>query len=252
MTQTDPAQAVDGATLALTDLATRLEPQLLVGVGAVCLLSAFLIKDQVKLWALAGPGNGFYCAYCYFGYDAPLWQTLAASAIMLATNAVVIVLIRRRRRAGALRPAGARLDVAFEAMAPGDVRRMMRLAEMRTAERPTVLTRLGHVSDELYFVLDGAVEIARVDRIARVERAQFIGELGFLLGSSASATVTLAPGARYLAWNAAALRALMAKREPLARALDRAFTRDIANKLRAPDPGSAVEAASRRLGVVAA
>ncbi|PKQ08462.1 MAG: hypothetical protein CVT71_00605, partial [Alphaproteobacteria bacterium HGW-Alphaproteobacteria-10] len=68
-------------------------------------------------------------------------------------------------------------------------------------------------------------------RTLTAQGPMFIGELRYLLGGAASATVTAMPGARVAEWDAAALRRFCARRDRIARALESAFNRDLALKL---------------------
>ena len=237
---------------AFGELAARIGPEALVHAAALTMVAGYLMRDQLRLRALLLVGNGFYAAYYYAVADRPLWDALFWAGLMVATNAMMMLAIFRGRHPGRLCTDGARLFSTCGALEPGEVRRLMRLAEVRTASEPTVLTRIGHSPEKLYFVIDGEVEIARWDRVHRCSRPQFIGELAFLLGAAASATVTLSKGARYIAWDPQALRMTMDRRDDLARGLERAFSRDIAEKLREqPEPGLALTSAGARLGVVA-
>jgi CRP-like cAMP-binding protein len=124
-----------------------------------------------------------------------------------------------------------RLFRRLDTMTPGEFRRMMRLASWHTARSDTVLTRESEPLDRLYYVLDGAITIEKLGRSNAIDAGLFIGEVAFLLTQSASATVTVAPEARYVEWNAGALRRLLIRAPSLRIAFNAALNRDMAAKV---------------------
>jgi CRP-like cAMP-binding protein len=59
----------------------------------------------------------------------------------------------------------------------------------------------------------------------------FIGEIAFLLGEPASATVTLEPGTPYFVWKQDQLKALMQSKPDLGNSLSLAMNRKLAQKI---------------------
>jgi hypothetical protein len=68
-------------------------------------------------------------------------------------------------------------------------------------------------------VLDGGIEVSKQGRSFSVAPGIFIGEIGFLLDETASATVRLAQGARYIEWSRGQLAGLLEKYPALKAAL---------------------------------
>ena len=86
--------------------------------------------------------------------------------------------------------------------------------------------------DRLYYVLDGDITIDKTGRDPfTIGPRTFIGEVAFLLPRPASATVTVAAGARYVSWDRAALRRLQLRTPSLAFALSAVLNRDMAAKV---------------------
>lgn len=211
-------------------------PGLLVHAAALAQVAGFLLRDQLRLRALVAFGGALYLLYYYLAPAAPLWAAMFWSATMVGVNLVMIVLIARNRSRRALSDDALRMYGAFEAMEPGDFRRLLRLARVFDVDAPTTLTRLGEQADRVFHVIHGTVEIARADRALSAEGPMFIGEMGYLLERPASATVIAAPGARVAAWDSAALRRFCARHDRIARALEIAFNRDLAMKMHGPAP----------------
>jgi hypothetical protein len=228
----------------VTDLSDALTGYsgLLVHLAALCQILGFLMRDQIWLRALVLTGNALYAVY-YFVYPAtPLWDAMFWSGTMLLANAVMIVVILRDRRMQDLSDDKLSVFQAFGNMVPGDFRRLMEIARVHTVGRPTILTRLDTPPVRLFYVIDGTLEIRRRDRDMTVKAAgQFIAEIGFLLGTPATATVTLAPGGRYIEWDRARLDTLLARRPAIRLAIEQAMNRDLARKLAAPWRGEEPE-----------
>src|SRR5438876_5267730 len=92
-------------------------------------------------------------------------------------------------------------------------------------------TRRGGICRSTGFcALDGDIAIDKVGRRRlAIAPHTFIGALAFLLARSASATVTVAAGARYV--DRAALRRLQARAPSLAVSLSAALNKDMAKKV---------------------
>jgi hypothetical protein len=190
------------------------------------------MRDQVRLRLLVMTGNALYILYYYVYPAVPLWDAMFWSGTFLAANLGMVVVLLRDRRLHGLSDDTLRVFGAFGGMVPGDFRRLMGIAHLRSAHGPVTLTRLGVPPARLYYVIEGVLRIERRDRTIETATAgMFIAEIGFLLGTPASATVTLAPGGRYAAWDAEALRQLMVRRPAVRHALEQAFNRDLATKL---------------------
>ena len=85
--------------------------------------------------------------------------------------------------------------------------------------------------DRLYFVLDGEIALEKSGKRIAIEPGIFIGEVAFLLGRPASATVIVGPGARYVVWETGHLRRLLLRAPSLSIALSSALNRDMATKV---------------------
>lgn len=205
---------------------------LLVHAAALIQLGGFLMRDQVRLRLLVMTGNVLYILYYYIQPAVPLWDAMFWSGTFFAANLGMVVVLLRDRRLHGLSDDTLRVFGAFGGMVPGDFRRLMRIAHLRTAHSAITLTRIGVAPVRLYYVIDGKLRIERRDRaFETATTGMFIAEIGFLLGTPASATVTLAPGGRYAEWDGEALRHLMERRPAVRHALEQAFNRDLATKL---------------------
>ena len=95
----------------------------------------------------------------------------------------------------------------------------------------TSITVEGVVPHSLYYVYDGAIEVVKGGRPISVGTGSFIGEIAFLRGTPASASVALEPGTRYMEWPVERLRRHLDRHHALRLAFNRMLSDDLALKL---------------------
>lgn len=122
---------------------------------------------------------------------------------------------------------------AFAGLNKLQISRLAKLGEWRTIPPGTLLTREGNEVSELFYLVNGhfAVEKA-AERVATVGRGAFVGEMAFLSGAAASATVTAETEGKALVFNAQRLHKVTQTDEAAASALHLMLGRDLAKKLR--------------------
>jgi CRP-like cAMP-binding protein len=204
----------------------------IVHLGAALYLVGFLFRDQILLRLFVIAGDLVYISYFYFAPDAPLWGGVFWSAVFMLVNTVMIVRILADRTPFSMSDEEIELFRFLETLSPGEFRQLIKVGSWRTATETTVLAHENRPLEQLYYVLTGPITIEKAGSAPRViEPRAFIGEVAFLLPKPASATVTLAPGARYVTWDKAALRRQQLRSPTLAIALSAALNRDMALKV---------------------
>jgi len=152
---------------------------------------------------------------------------------MFIANAWTVSRILKDRRQGNFDDDDLVVYGAISHIAPGDFRRLMAKGRKATAEYNLQLTEEGHIPDDLWFVISGAVAIDKQQTNRLLDAPMFIGEIAYLLGSPASATVTISEGSRYVRWSTNDLRNLAKQNESIGISLEAAFNRDLAMKVAA-------------------
>lgn len=204
---------------------------ILVHLAAFVYVLGFLVRDQLVLRGLVLFGTLLYIAYYYLHPDVPLWDAIGWSVVLGGVNLWVMWLIIRDRTHFNLSEDERQLFRAFQTLTPGEFRQVLKLAEWRTAGQKVTLTVEDETVERLYFVLDGEITIRKADRSFTVPANVFIGEIAFLLGSKASATVEVSPGTRFVQWPQQAFKHMLSRRPSLKMALDSLFNRDMAAKV---------------------
>lgn len=203
----------------------------LVHLAVFGYVAGFLFKDQIILRLLVLVGTGFYIAYYYVHPAEPLWAAIYGSLFIIAANLIGLFRLIFSRLPFAIRPEHAPIRNVLPGLEPGEFRTLMRQGALKRAETDTVMTQENVPLSDLYFVIEGS-PIGEKDGIAfRIEPGEFVGEVGFMLGTSASATVILPAGGLYMRWDTPKLRRLINERPQLARAFEALIGRDMARKV---------------------
>jgi hypothetical protein len=202
-----------------------------VHLGAALYLAGFLFRDQIMLRTFVMAGDFVYILYFYLAPAVPLWGGVFWSVIFLVVNTWMIFRLLADRRDFAMTQEERRFFGLLDGLTPGEFRSLVNAGDRRSAGEATVVTRENEMLGHLYYVLDGAIDIAKAGHNFSIRPETFVGEVAFLLKRPASATVTLAAGTRYIAWDIGALRRLMLRGPSLAVALATALNRDMAEKV---------------------
>lgn len=203
----------------------------IVHVAGLMHVFGYLSRDQLVLRGFLLAGTAVYIAYYAVQASGPMWSAILWSTVLGAANLYVIVAMILDRRVQHFTDDEQRLFSEFTGLSPGQFRRLMKAGKWMTSASPTVLTIEGEQPGALYYVLEGGITIAKAGRDFRVQPPMFIGEVAWLLNTAASATVEIADGARYVAWDTRDLRALLNRNPDLGLCLDNLLNRDLAGKI---------------------
>ncbi|MEO0750436.1 MAG: cyclic nucleotide-binding domain-containing protein [Pseudomonadota bacterium] len=219
------------------DVAAQLTPpRVYVHLALLFYVIGFLTRDELILRAQILAGTVFYILYYYFIADVPLWEAILGSvAIALANIYSSIIIIHERSTFGMTTEQKA-LYEKFHTLRPGHFRRIMKQADWHHVDADTVLLQKDQYVDKLFYVRTGDVELSRAGKTAMLDAGHFLGELAFLKGTPASATVIAKHGAEVIMWDQETLKAIMEKSPVISNAILALFNEDLATKLLASWP----------------
>jgi hypothetical protein len=212
---------------------SALDPAWLIYLGAAILLVAYAIRDELRLRAMIIVSTLVYIAYYYLVAGGPLWEAVITSVLMVGVNFWVLGQIALERTTFRLTDDEKRLFDAFETLTPGQFRRILQIAQWRTATDPdgTLLTREDEPSGALFYIFEGIISVEKKGGRFRLPEDNFVGEVGYVLNRKTTTTSVAPPGVRYVEWDADGLRALGRKYPNLGNAVNALLTRDLAKKL---------------------
>ncbi|MEM7268908.1 MAG: cyclic nucleotide-binding domain-containing protein [Pseudomonadota bacterium] len=203
----------------------------LVHIAMLGYVLGFLFRDQIILRILVLVGTAFYIAYYYYHPVDPLWGAIYASLLIGGATLIGLVRIIYSRTNIGIPEEQRPIFNALSGLEPGEFRQLMRIAEKRTAERPTRLTREDEMLDFMFFVSNGELTGEKDGVKFPIPSGEFIGDVSFMLNSKASASVLLEEGGEFYQWRKEALRKAMERQQTLAHAFEALIGRGMAQKV---------------------
>jgi CRP-like cAMP-binding protein len=203
----------------------------LVHLAMLGYVAGFLFKDQIFLRLLVLIGTVFYIAYYYFHPVEPLWGAIYASLMIIAANLIGLMRLIYSRLPFAIRPEHAPIRKVLQGLEPGEFRILMKQGALKRAEREITLTQENVPLSDLYFIIKGDPVGLKDGVPFKIQPGEFVGEVAFMLGDAASATVVLPEGGVYMRWDTPKLHRMINDRPQLARAFEVLIGRDMARKV---------------------
>jgi CRP-like cAMP-binding protein len=125
------------------------------------------------------------------------------------------------------------LQQVFHGLDNIQIARLLKAGEWRNLEAGTILTDENQPVEELFFLISGRAGVLVGDTlITHLNAGAFIGEIAFLTGQTATATVVVDQPARLLVFKKKTLNKIFAQDEQLSLRIHRLIGSDLAGKLR--------------------
>lgn len=203
----------------------------LVYLAFVLDMLGFLARDELKLRLLMLVGMIFYIAYYASVAETPLWDPILTNALLGAINLAMIVVVILERTTFAMSSDQARIFANFGLLSPGQFRRLLRHGKSARADRARTIVEEGRHVSQLAYLVEGGARMKKGGQRFSMSAGNFIGEVGFVTGRPASATVEVEPGAHFVLWEVAKLEALFKRHPALRNAMLAQINQDLANKV---------------------
>ena len=201
---------------------------------------SFYLKDILLLRFLAIISALVGIGYNYFLPVGPLWLPIFWLGVFTAINLWRIVGILTERYSIQFNEDEKELyETIFKDFSPVEYMKLIRIAEWRDAAEGLVFASEGEAVDGLRLLFSGEVSVARDgNEIGRARDGALIGEMSFIQGGDASATVTAAVPCRYVFWPEEALRGLLRRNPNIDVAMKHVFSLDLTRKLTGSNEGT--------------
>jgi Cyclic nucleotide-binding domain len=191
---------------------------------------AFLLRDQLQLRLLMAVSFFLQGLYYFAIPGGPFFDPLFWKIVTFLTNSLMIVLMFGGRLDFGI-PADLRsLFEKIHVLTPGQFRKLIK-SSTRSVETDQPLLVEGQRPDKLHYLLKGQASITKGQTRHTVAAGIFLGEIAFLNGTEASATVQLQDGAECVTWDSHTLQMLMHKDKSLDIAMRGIFNHDLATKV---------------------
>jgi Cyclic nucleotide-binding domain len=203
---------------------------LLFHVSNLMAFLAFLLRDQLQLRIMMAVSLFLQGLYYFSIPGGPLFDPLFWKVVSFAANFLMIILVFGGKFDFGI-PADLRgLYEKISVLSPGQFRKLISQTT-RTQSKDVPLLVQGEKPTELHYLLSGTANIAKGKSKATINNGVFLGEIAFLSGAPATATVTLQEAAECITWDSAALKDLMRKDTSIAIALRGVFNNDLVAKV---------------------
>ena len=194
---------------------------------------SFYVRDMLLLRVLAVVSGVVGIAYNFFIPVGPMWLAIFWLSVFLAINSIRIIGIFLDRRSIDFNEEEAELhETLFQNFSPVEFRKLMRIGEWCTAAAGEKLVVQGAEVEGLKLIYNGEVIIQRDDvEVGRARDGAMIGEVSFLQGGAANATVLTTNRCRYVDWSADELHKLLSRNPSMDIAMKHVFSIDLMRKL---------------------
>ena len=194
---------------------------------------SFYVRDMLALRALSIVAGAIGVVYNYFLPQGALWLVIFWLCVFMAINGFRIAHLVLERRGVSFNDEERELfETVFKNFEPVEFMKLLRIGEWRSAEANAVLIVEGETVEELVMIYNGEVIIEKGGaEVARSRDGALIGEMSFIQGGKAVATVRTARPTRCLAWSQEELRKLLRRNPTMDIAMSTVFSLDLARKL---------------------
>jgi Cyclic nucleotide-binding domain len=194
---------------------------------------ALLFKDMLWLRLCLIVAASLEIIYCFYAKDEPLWIFIIWASVWVIINIVQSgSLIRERLN---LRFTSDELkikDNLFSFMKDIDFRKLIDLAHWDAVESGTTMVKQDTIVDRLIIIINGRASLEQDGKtITHLSDYNFAGEISFITGKNAKATIISEDMLIYLYWNKTDLQKLMSKDQNIKTAIHAVFNTDLLSKI---------------------
>jgi CRP-like cAMP-binding protein len=123
-------------------------------------------------------------------------------------------------------------DTLFKNFAPFEFMKLMRIAKWREAKQGEALSIEKQQLDSVMLIYNGLAAVeTNGEEVAKLKDGNFIGELSFITGGAASATVRALMPTRYVSWPKESISQLLNRNPSMRFAMQSILSTDLSKKL---------------------
>ena len=207
-------------------------------VASLLTVGAYLFRDILWLRLLAILSCFAGMAYHYYVPPTPMWSVIIWNVVFVAINAVQIVIIIKERSGVHFSEEEKELhETLFKQFAPFEFMKLMRIGKWLHAKPGEILAVEQKPLDNVMLIYNGRAGVENHGvQVAQLKDGNFIGEVSFIGGGMATATVRTIEPTRYIAWPKTDLAELLKRNPTMKSGLQAMLSTDLSKKLshRAP------------------
>jgi len=206
---------------------------LLVHLSCFLTLASFWVRDILWLRLFSIASSLVWIGYMASGDGRLIGASLFWNLVFITINSIRIAQLVLERRG--VRLSDEEVDLRehlFPHLEPHEFARLLSAGRWHDLAAGEILLCEGDPPASIFLLTRGELSVAKGDRVvARFGPPRFAGELSYLSGSPANATVTAVAPSRCLVWGKDALTRLFRSHPSLQFALHAVMTLDVTHKL---------------------
>lgn len=191
---------------------------------------SFLLRDQLKLRILMAISLFLQGLYYYAIPTGPFYDPLFWKIVSFLANLLMIVLVFGGKLDFGIPQDLRGLFDKISVLTPGQFRKLIAVSSRTLGTGEAILVS-GVEPSQLHYLLRGSAELKKQAHISSIATGSFLGEITFLNGGVASASVLLPEGAECLSWDREKLHRLMQSDKTIDIAMRGVFNHDLAAKV---------------------
>ena len=207
-------------------------------LASVLTMIAYLLRDILWLRFLTILSCFAGIVFNYWVPSEPLWSVIAWNSLFAVINIVQIAIIIKERTGISFTEEEKELhETLFKNFAPFEFMKLMRIANWHQISPGDVLAVEGQPLDSMMMIYNGRLAVEKQGvSFAELLDGNFIGEVSFISGGAATATVRAIEPTRYLSWKKKEIDALLKRNPSMRLAMQGMLSTDLSKKLshRAP------------------
>jgi len=207
-------------------------------LASVLTMAAYLLKDILWLRLLTILSCFAGIAFNFIVPTTPLWTVIYWNILFAVINIVQVAIIIKQRSSVHFTDEEKELhDTLFKNFAPFEFMKLMRVGKWLEAKKGEILATEQKPIDSVMLIYNGLVGVeSQGKEVAKLKDGNFIGEVSFITGGAATATVRALQPTRYVAWPKEAIKQLLNRNPSMKFAMQAMLSTDLSKKLmhRAP------------------
>lgn len=201
-------------------------------------LVGFMARDELIWRGLMFGASCLYLFYYFFVTETPLWDAFLTNMTLGIVNLWMIGIVLFERSTFSMSAETAALYSKFHLLSPGQFRRLMKSSEEIHGSDANEIIQEGAQQDALFFLIEGEATVEKGDKLSSLGAGNFLGEIAYITGTKATASIKLDQQARCLRWSKESLSALTRKAPAIGTALAAHLNSDMAQKLAKSAPAA--------------
>jgi hypothetical protein len=207
-------------------------------LASILTMAAYLLKDILWLRFLTILSCFAGSAFNYAVPSQPLWTVIYWNILFALINIVQIAIIIKERTGIRFTDEEKELhETLFKNFAPFEFMKLMRIGRWLEAKQGEILAVEKQSLNAVMLIYNGLVGVETNGvEVARLKDGNFIGEVSFIAGGAATATVRALMPTRYIAWPKEEISQLLNRNPSMRFAMQAMLSTDLTKKLmhRAP------------------